>query len=232
MHWSKYFLGLIYGQGSTAFSLTSLLRVIHTLPSLKKAAVLSLRSATLLNYQNSLLERSKASFFCFNGIGSGIDVKHGLDKWPFSRDFSFWSSFYVNNYIDDADVQPMDRACLFNMVADNKEGICIYFRGRELRIKVVSSNYSTVSVGEGNKLLDPKTWYTIGVVAVRPRFMGKSSVIVYLNGEIYFQGNLPFVHPRTRVDRCTFGENMNGKMGPTLISNENSFGQRRKKIET
>ena len=182
-----HFLGLIYGQGSTAFSLTSLLRVIHTLPSLKKAAILSLRSATLLNYQNSLLERSKASFFCFNGIGSGIDVKHGLDKWPFSRDFSFWSSFYVNNYIDDADVQPMDRACLFNMVADNKEGICIYFRGRELRIKVVSSNYSTVSVGEGNKLLDPKTWYTIGVVAVRPRFMGKSSVIVYLNGEIYFR---------------------------------------------
>ena len=94
---------------------------------------------------------------------------------------------------------------------------------RELRIKVVSSNYSTVSVGEGNKLLDPKTWYTIGVVAVRPRFMGKSSVIVYLNGEIYFQGNLPFVHPRTRVDRCTFGENMNGKMGPTLISNENTI---------
>ena len=71
--------------------------------------------------------------------------------------------------------------------------------------------------------MDPQTWYTIGIVAVRPRFMGKSSITVYLNGEVLFQSNLPFVHPRSRVARCVFGENLNGRLGPVIVANEN-FG--------
>ena len=96
---------------------------------------------------------------------------------------------FTKQFVDDSDIQPSQRMSLFNVHAGNKEGICIYFRGRELRIKIIGSNNSTMTTGEGNKLLDPQTWYTIGIVAVRPRFMGKSSITVYINGEVLFQSN-------------------------------------------
>ena len=215
-------LGAILGYGATPASFVSLLRTMHMKRTISSSALSTLNSAVTRDIDESSRSRSQSSFFQLDGNGSGIDVDLASDSWPFARDLTFFSAFSFDNFIADEDRDQAARSILC-ITAQNGDSFRLHPRGRKICVSVTIESDITSTMG-GDVQLDPDTWYTIGVVAVKPRFLGKPSVTVYVNGKIYFQGNLPFASPRSKVKSLIFGHNLCGKMGPCILSNE-TFSQ-------
>ena len=217
-------LGALYGWGVTPASFVNLLRVIRAGSGGAPLAVEALTAAVAADTEASTRERAQPSFFRFDGKGSGIsNVFAGTPKWPFSRDLGFWGTFLFDSFLEDevaGGVTSRTGRSLLSLFAENGDGMTVRCRGRKLCVSIVVGKEVVVATGEGDEL-EPGAWYTIGVVAFRPRFVGKSTITVYLNEKVYFQGNLPFVYPRSQIKSCGFGNNMSGRMGACLLTNEN-----------
>eukprot|EP00505_MAST-04D_sp_SCG-Rhode-Island_P005777 Stramenopile-MAST_4_protein_5777 len=195
---------------------------MHMKRTISSSALSTLNSAVTRDIDESSRSRSQSSFFQLDGNGSGIDVDLASDSWPFARDLTFFSALSFDNFIADEDRDQAARSILC-ITAQNGDSFRLHPRGRKICVSVTIESDITSTMG-GDVQLDPDTWYTIGVVAVKPRFLGKPSVTVYVNGKIYFQGNLPFASPRSKVKSLIFGHNLCGKMGPCILSNE-TFSQ-------